>query len=208
MVVIFSTFIKKDLFLLWRIVIITAFIFILYRWMVTDMPKYQQNERETADGVNLLISILVRFPEIATLRFDSIKQIMKITFMVSSALEQEEFTSLRRLILDSIAVYQMLQGGGDAQVNMEMNCYDGISIITLFRDMNTLSQGEIAVCIALLREHCRDRLVSDRSDALLEDELQLQEELIDNMFEQVKNIRAMNNLIGIREDGRVFVYNK
>ena len=36
----------------------------------------------------------------------------------------------------------------------------------------------------------------------------MQEELIDNMFEHVKSIRSVNNLIGIREDGRVFVYNK
>lgn len=172
------------------------------------MLKYKQNDKEIADSANLLISILVRFPEIATIRFDSTKQIMKLTFMVSPALDQEEFTDLRRIILDSITAYHMLQGRTGSQVDVQMKCYDGISVITVYRDMNTLSKGEIAVCIALLCEHCRDRLVTDRSDTMLEDDLQMEEELIDNMFEHVKSIRSVNNLIGIREDGRVFVYNK
>lgn len=176
--------------------------------MVINMPKYKQNDKEIADSANLLISILVRFPEIATIRFDSTKQIMKLTFMVSTALEQEDFSELRRIIIASITAYHMLQGRIDAQMDVQMKCYDGISVITLYRDMNTLSKGEIAVCIALLCEHCRDRLVTDCNDTIHEDDLQMQEELIDNMFEHVKSIRSVNNLIGIREDGRVFVYNK
>ena len=76
--------------------------------MVTNMLKYKQNDKEIADSANLLISILVRFPEIATIRFDSTKQIMKLTFMVSTALEQEDFSELRRIIIASITAYHML----------------------------------------------------------------------------------------------------
>jgi hypothetical protein len=72
-----------------------------------------------------------------------------------------------------------------------------------------MSRGEIGLTIKLLRDRFTDRLVADRNDAMLEEDLLLQEEVIEDMLE---NMRKKDNddhsLIGIREDGRVFVFNK
>ena len=172
------------------------------------MPKYSQDDKRISDGVNLLISILVRYPEIATIRFDPNHHIIKLTFMISNFLPEEEFHTLRQLMLDSMSAYQMLKGTGESKAEVEIAIYDGVSVITVFHDIDTLSKGKIAMCIALLREEYQDRLVTDNNDAMLEEDLLVQEELIDNMLENVNGTDLANSLIGIREDGRVLVFNK
>ena len=81
-------------------------------------------------------------------------------------------------------------------------------MLTILRDVATLSKGEIALIIVLLRENLSGKLMSDENDALLEEDLLVQEEVIDNMLENIKNQHNCNGLIGIREDGRVLVFNK
>ncbi len=172
------------------------------------MPKYSQEENDITDSVNLLISILVRYPEIATIRFDSNKKMMKLTFMVSEAITEDAFSGLSSIILDSIGIYHMLQGTVDSVADMNMAVFDGVTVLTLYRDVNTFSKGEIAMTIALLRDYCYERLVIDRNDAVPEEELIMQEQMIDSMLEQVKGVQSVTSFVGIREDGRVLVFNK
>lgn len=172
------------------------------------MPQYSREDIDISDSVNLLISILVRYPEIATIRFDSNKKMMKLTFMVSEPMAESVFTQLRQTILESIDVYQMLQGTADSATDIKMAVYDGVTVITLYRDINTFSKGEIAMTITLLRDHCREKLIIDRNDAVPEEELVMQEQMIDSMLEQVKGVQSVTSFVGIREDGRVLVFNK
>ncbi|MGI6093694.1 MAG: hypothetical protein ACOYD5_12110, partial [Negativicutes bacterium] len=61
----------------------------------------------------------------------------------------------------------------------------------------------------LLRDKFQDRLVIDYNDSLLEEDLVMQEEVIETMLESMKKqYHGNNSLIGIREDGRVLVFNK
>jgi hypothetical protein len=83
-----------------------------------------------------------------------------------------------------------------------------MAMLTIIRDVGSLSRGEIALIIALLREKVIDLLVSDQSEFLVEEDLLIQEELIENMLENMKREYDSHSLIGIREDGRVLVFNK
>ena len=51
-------------------------------------------------------------------------------------------------------------------------------------------------------------IIADENDAMLEEDLLVQEELIGNMLENIKTQQTGSGLIGIREDGRVLVFNK
>ena len=172
------------------------------------MPKYAQEREPISDGVNLLISILVRYPEIASIRFDPDFHIMKLTFMVAGIVQTGELLAFRQKLLDSINAYRLLLGPAEKTADIQSSVYDSVTVVTIFRDVDTLSKGEIAMCISLLREQYRDSLVTDRNDNLHEEELLVQEEIIDNMLENVKTTPDSNSLVGIREDGRVLVFNK
>jgi hypothetical protein len=173
------------------------------------MPKYQQDDEEhISDAVNLLISILVRYPEIGAINFDPDKQALKLSFMLANVPSPSQFAAIKKLMTDSIAAYHMLEGCEHAVCDLVLNNYDKVAMLTIRRDVGTLSKGEIALIITLVRERLKDLLVTDTNDTMLEEDLLIQEELIENMLESIKTEQAKHRLVGIREDGRVFVYNK
>jgi hypothetical protein len=165
-------------------------------------------QEQISDGVNLLISILVRYPEIATVSFRKQNDSLEFTFMVSGLLPALEYDVSRKMLLDSIAAYHLLTNQAAEISEVELSSCEQVTMLTINRDVHTLSKGEITLLIALLRDKFMERLVIDSNDSLLEEDLLIQEELIADMLENIKNERTEHNLIGIREDGRVLVFNK
>jgi hypothetical protein len=172
------------------------------------MQKLRQLDEEISNGVNLLISILVRYPEIGTIRFDQQNNSLKTTFMLSSIPDDSEFKEIRRLLLDSLAAYHMLEGLAANLTEIELSTYEQMAMLTILRDVHTLSKGEFALIITLLRDAFKERLVSESNDIMLEEDLLIQEEQIDSMLENMKQQQMEQSLIGFREDGRVVVFNK
>jgi archaellum biogenesis ATPase FlaH len=172
------------------------------------MPKYAQEDEQISDGVNLLISILVRYPEIGTISFDHRTDLITLTFMLSGIPAQSEFTATRQIILDSIDAYHLLEGQAVMLADVKLSSFEQVAILNILRDVHTLSKSEIALIITLLREKFGERLVTDFNDSMPEEDLIMQEELIENMLESMKKQHIKNGLIGIREDGRVLVFNK
>jgi len=172
------------------------------------MPKYQQDDEQVSDGVNLLISILVRYPEIGTISFDPKKNFLKLTFMLSGIPSPVEFSATRQLILDSVMAYHLLEGLTINTTDVQLSSYEQVAMLSIIRDVDTLSKSEIALIITLIRDKFKDRLVTDHNDSMLEEDLLVQEELIENMLENIKKHHTVHGLIGIREDGRVLVFNK
>jgi hypothetical protein len=172
------------------------------------MPNYQQGDKQISDGVNLLISILVRYPEVGTITYNSSNQSIKLTFLLTGSPEKRQMDFIVSHLTKSLDAYHMLKNMKDALVEIRMNSYDHMAMLTIIRDVGSLSRGEIALIIALLREKAIDLLVSDQSEFLVEEDLLIQEELIENMLENMKRKYDSHSLIGIREDGRVLVFNK
>ncbi|MDD4600788.1 hypothetical protein SDC9_06152 [bioreactor metagenome] len=172
------------------------------------MPKYHQNDANISDGVNLLISILVRYPEIGTINFDPQINSLKLTFMFSKLPMQTDFTNIKQLLMDSITAYHLLESTDAEIVHIELSTYGQMTMMNIIRDIHSLSKSEIALIITLLRENFQDSLIIDYNDNLLEEDLVMQEEVIDNMFASIKKQNQGNKLIGIREEGRVLVFNK
>ncbi|MBP1764729.1 MAG: hypothetical protein H6Q65_1787 [Firmicutes bacterium] len=173
------------------------------------MPKLiPDNDQQVTDGVNLLISILIRYPEITSISFDPQTHILRQNFMLSGIPSKIEFAKVRKVLLDSIAVYHTIEGINDKTVDIQLSEYDTVAMLHIVQDVRTLSKGEIALTIALLKEHFRSSLIIETSEAFLEEELYLQDELIDNMLNNATRNNSGRRLVGIREDGRVIVYNK
>lgn len=172
------------------------------------MPKYRQDDGELCDSIGLLISILVRYPEIGTVKFDPDNQTLKLSFLLSQLIDEKEYQVFADKLCTSLETYNMLEGYDQVIIKTALSSFDQISVIEVDRDVHTLSKTEIALIITLLKEYYTGQMIVDKNDALLEEDLLVQEELIDNMLEHLKLSRYEKNLIGIREDGRVMVFNK
>ncbi|MBP2642213.1 MAG: hypothetical protein H6Q67_100 [Firmicutes bacterium] len=161
-----------------------------------------------ADSVNLLISILVRYPEIAKISYDADNNTIKLTFFFSGTLTEDRFAATRKVLTDSLEVFHLLEGANTRVVDIAFSTCAEVTMLTILRDVTSLSKGEIALVIQLLRDNCNGFLIADDNEALQEEDLMVQDEVIDSMLENVKHQQQSNGLIGIREDGRVLVFNQ
>jgi len=172
------------------------------------MPRYRQDSGELCDSIGLLISILVRYPEIGTVKFSPQSQTLKLSFILSRLISNEEYQIFTERLCTSLEAYNMLEAQTDVIINTSYDQYEQIGVLEIDRDVHTLSRTEISLIITIIKDHFEGNLVIDKNDSLLEEDLLVQEELIENMLEHLKGVRYEKNLIGIREDGRVMVFNK
>lgn len=172
------------------------------------MVNFEQDRRANPDGVNLLVSILVCYPEIATLRFEPADDTLKMTFVLSGVPARKAFEDASDFIKRSLLTYHALEYRNDAIVEFKLDSCGELAFIHVIRDVGTLSRGEIALLSTLMRDRFSEQLVRDLNVTTLEEEGVIQEELIDSMIGNVKLSRVVERLIGIREDGRVMVFNK
>ncbi len=155
---------------------------------------------------NLLTSILIRYPEIATINLDSKAQVVKFTFYLKNVTNKME--TVEKHLQQSLKTYYYL---GDIEVTVssfDSQQLDFFTILEFQRDTRSLSQKEIALIIALLKDEFAASLITDEDDDLIVDDLTLHEELVSYMLENVKRIRANQELIALRDEGKVVVYNK
>src|SRR5665647_458503 len=165
----------------------------------------------TSDGVSLLISILVRFPQIGTIQFDSKHRMLSLNFMLSQTVSPTDLESFQKAIAANLKAYHYITGKKPACVKIETKQpYDKFCMLSIVRDLASLSKGEITLISTLLAEKFHDCLILDDSEFVPDfiDELDFPEELIDNMFETVRTQRVAKSLTALRENGRVLVFSK
>ncbi|HWR40380.1 MAG TPA: hypothetical protein VN611_12850 [Patescibacteria group bacterium] len=175
---------------------------------MVDYARPFTSEEHVSDSVNLLISILIRYPEIGTIKYLPETNSLKMTFLLRVLPDTEDLADVCRVLEASICAYHLLKGLKNARVALKVSHYDPVMMLEVQRDVPTLSQNEIALMIHILNESYGQWLIADYHETMPEDDLIVQEEYIADMLENIKRQRIDQGLIGIREDGRVFVFDK
>lgn len=167
-------------------------------------------EERGSDGVSLLISILVRFPQIGTINYESKNRIMRLNFIIARPVPEQEQLDLAHNLAKHIKAYHFVMNQQPSF--LKFSCaqqYEQFYCLSLERDLSSLSKGELDIVINLLTEAFGDNLVvEDRESVDFMDEPGFPEDLIDSMMEAVRTQRAAKNLTAMRENGRVLVFNK
>ncbi len=171
--------------------------------------KTGQHGVEVTDSVGLLISILVRYPEVGTVNFDPEKRTLRLSFMLNTALIDETWAAYYQHLTECLDAYAKLVKAYSPQVTVEQSQYDNFSLIEIRRDVETLIQEEISLIIAITRNWFGEQLVvDDQETGLPEEEMQVQEELINHLLDNIRQGVYDKSLIAFREEGRVVVFNK
>ena len=170
-----------------------------------------QTSKESSIEVNLLVSILIRYPQISSINFETDSNSLNLTFLINQDLSNETHLEIKDLIEKSMNFYHDLKNIENKFFNVKITTFDKITLINIIRDVPTLSCNEISLIIKLLDNQFNDDLISD----MLSDDLSNIEDIInhDKIIEDLLNNMGRKatinkNLVGIREDGRVFVFNK
>lgn len=152
--------------------------------------------------------MLVRYAEVGTVKYDPRQQTLRFTLLVTGALSGEEFDRLRKLLTETLEVYHLIDQRQPAVLNLSQDNYGELTSLALTRDVVTLTPAEIWTVIELLRERFEGRLVAEPIDFVGEEELMAQDEMIEQIVAELEGGRTGRDLIAIREDGRVMVFQK
>ncbi len=172
------------------------------------MHTHYKEGDDVTDCVGLLISILVRYPQVASINFDPWEQILRFNFICSRVLNEHEYEEFKMLLVNSIQTYNYLEKKDAALIEIVHQVYDDLTLIEIKRDVGTLVQEEIALVVAVFNQFMGGNLVSDLNEAIIEEDLIVQEEIIEHMLESVRGSVEDKRLYAFREEGKVLVFNK
>ena len=161
-------------------------------------------KKPNKDGINLLVSILVCYPEIGMVSYEPEKEALYFSFTLTKVPPRQEFEETAAFLEESILTYHDLEG----EIDFSLEGQGNTAFFRVLRDVRTLSRGEIALLADLMYERFGDALVSDETRDGYEEDNFLREEAIDHIIGSLKGSRMSDRMIGIREEGRVMVFNK
>ncbi|MCL6614350.1 MAG: hypothetical protein K6U03_07030 [Firmicutes bacterium] len=160
------------------------------------------------NSMNLIASLLVRYPGIATVSLDPEQKSLGFTFVVARPLSRPEFRRFAAILEENLMAVADLIGREPMLMEVNLSDHDGMSFIEVKRDIDTLAPEEISLLTALIDGEFGGARVREQEEALEEEDKAFQEEMIGRMLEDLKDTRQERKLIGFREDGRVMVFNR
>lgn len=172
------------------------------------MNNYLNKDGRIDDGAHLLMAILVRYPEIATIHFESDYNSIKIAFMISASIGIDNIETMKVTLFDNILALHSLERIKNASIKFYHTTYEHLTILYVVRDIDTFTINEVALIITLLKSVMNGFLISDFNDTITDEDIIEHEELIESMLESIKSQQIARDLIAIREDGRVMVFNR
>lgn len=157
---------------------------------------------------SLLVSILVRYPEIGSVRFLAADEHLAFTFMLKGMHNRNRLAQFRQAALAYLDAYTMVTGHTIHHFDVNGIIHNDFTQVEICRDMATVSREELSLLIGLIRTYFGQDLVVEYEEPLRDEDRMLQEELIDDILEDVRAGGLHRELVGFREAGRVMVFNK
>jgi hypothetical protein len=144
-------------------------------------------------------------------KIDSKKQVLWLNFMLAQSVIAEEIEKFQQQTLDTLGAYHHITGQTPTVFQIETKQpYEKFCLLSIGRDLASVTRGELTLLITLLSEHFKDRIILDESEYMPDmfDEFNFPDDFIDSMLENVKFQRTSKNLTALRENGRVLVFSK
>jgi len=130
-------------------------------------------------------------------------QVVKFSFYLKNI--PQKVKKIEQYLQQILQTYYYLENVEATVSSFLFQQLEHFTIMEYQRDIISLSQKEITLIIDLLKEEFGVSLITDEDDLLLVDDMTLHEELVNYMLE---NVKANIELIALRDEGKVVVYNK
>lgn len=129
---------------------------------------------------------------------------LTLAFIIRRNLDPSQWSELETAIRETLVAYRSLTRTPLSVLDLLAMAVEGVSVIEVTRDANTLSVEEVGMLIEMLRDRFEFDVAADPND-LLEEEMLVQEENIQAGLEALKK-GSSGQLVALREDGRVVVF--
>jgi hypothetical protein len=162
---------------------------------------------ENADTVSLVCALLVRFPELASIRCGPTDRTLRLTFAIRQRLDKAAQSALAEAVDEHVRGFLALSKEEPDVLRVE---YEGDRYLTLAhvtRDFESFSKDELELLVGFFSDRCGDTLVRNPhpddhfdADPAADDEAALY------AIEALRDPTQSKSLVGFREEKRVLVY--
>lgn len=171
--------------------------------------KLKQQKKPNMDCINLLTSILLCYPEISEISVEPEHEEVYISYTINKILNDEDLSQTREFLEDSILSYQYLEHLTPEKNNIVLEVKEKATFINITRDVKTFSHGELRLLNEIIKDKFAKNLIRELDRVpIVDTSILTQLELIDTMLGSLKINPVEEKMVGIRENGRVIVYNK
>jgi hypothetical protein len=162
---------------------------------------------EASDAVGVIVALLVRFPEIATIVSHPQDGTLTLSFAVETKLERRAEVELRDAIGEHVRSLVELAGDKTDTLAVACECDEATSFVRVTRDVRSFTREELQLLVALLADRYGATLVRSPAgeDDAFEDE-GADDDRVDMAIEALRDPAQQRSLVGFREEKRVLVY--
>lgn len=171
------------------------------------MFDFLKRERKAnPDASRLLASILVVYPAVQSVSYDSKIGMLELSFALNGKFSQNDFESFLKYVAESVETFHHLEGLGGATIELNVEGIFGTCFLNVRRDMATLTCRELALLTELAENYFGDKLIEDFENYSDEDYIMAQEDFLEQCLSNMRQMRIEGRLVGVREQERVVVY--
>ena len=170
----------------------------------------KKTKKPNPDATRLLASILVVFPAVQSVTYESKGETLEFSFALNGKFSKVDFENFLRYVAESLDTYHHLEGLGGAKFELNVEGVYGTYFLNVRRDVATLTCRELSLLTELAANYFGDKLIEEYDEDYYSDEEYLiaQEDYLEQCLNNMRQLRVEGRLVGVREHERVVVYSR
>lgn len=169
----------------------------------------KKSKKPDPDAGRLLASILVVFPAVQSVTYDSKDETLEFSFALNGKFSQNDFEDFLSYVAESVETFHHLEGLGGAKIELNVEGVYGTCFLNVRRDVATLTCRELSLLTELAWNYFGDKLIEEYDDNVPDEEyLIAQEDYLEQCLNNMRHLRVEGRLVGVRERERVVVYSR
>jgi catabolite regulation protein CreA len=171
------------------------------------MPSPRSLAFESADTVNRVVALLVRFPEIHSVRSNPAEGSLTLSFAVRKRLDRAQTRAFGEKVAEHVRALLDLGGSAPERIAVNAQRDPAVTFVTVTRDAESFSRGELELVVALFADAFGDALVRDDAGSVpVDDDPGARDEQVEVSLDALRDPAQRQRLVGFREEQRVLVY--
>ena len=168
---------------------------------------FKREKKPNPDAGRLLASILVVYPSVQSVTYDSKSDMLELSLALSGKFSQDDFEDFLGNIAESVETFHQIEGLGGATIELDVEGVYGTFFLNVRRDMSTLTCRELSLLTELAVNYFGENLIEDVDDDDPDEEyIMAQEDYLEQSLSNIRQLRIEGRLVGVREQERVVVY--
>jgi hypothetical protein len=162
---------------------------------------------ENADTVSLVCALLVRFPELASIRCGPTDRTLRLTFALRQRLDKAAQRGLTESVDEHVRSFLALFKEEPDVLRVDCEADRSLTFVHITRDLESFSKEELELQVAFFSDWCGEGLVRNpHPDDHLEGDPAAEDEAALYAIEALRDPAQSKSLVGFREEKRVLVY--